>query len=159
MPKKILLADDSLTIQKVVELTLSGTDYELTCVSNGQKALASLEHSRPDLILADVVMPEMNGHELALRLLVSDDEEEAARLIEELDVVHERRRELTSAALAEARALADGHAGAQGHQPVHERRTVVRGQARLRSRQVHRRRSQIRYATVEYSPFGAERHG
>src|SRR6266542_3011342 len=64
MPKKILLADDSLTIQKVVELTLAGADYELTCVSNGQKALASLEHSRPDLILADVVMPEKNGYEV-----------------------------------------------------------------------------------------------
>ena len=64
MPKKILLADDSLTIQKVVELTLAGTDYELTCVSNGQKALESLEHSRPDLILADVVMPGKNGYEV-----------------------------------------------------------------------------------------------
>ena len=52
--------------------------------------------------------------ELALRLLVSDDEEEAARLIGELDSVHERRRELTTAALAEARALADGHSGENG---------------------------------------------
>jgi CheY-like chemotaxis protein len=64
MPKKILLADDSLTIQKVVELTLAGADYELTCVSNGQKALESLEHSLPDLILADVVMPGKNGYEV-----------------------------------------------------------------------------------------------
>ncbi|HSP93089.1 MAG TPA: response regulator [Thermoanaerobaculia bacterium] len=64
MGKKILLADDSLTIQKVVELTLAGTDYELTCVSNGQKALESLQHSVPDLILADVVMPEKNGYEV-----------------------------------------------------------------------------------------------
>ncbi|HJW14347.1 MAG TPA: response regulator, partial [Thermoanaerobaculia bacterium] len=64
MPKKILLADDSLTIQKVVELTLSGTDYELTCVSNGQQALDSLASARPDLILADVVMPEKNGYEV-----------------------------------------------------------------------------------------------
>ncbi len=64
MPKKILLADDSLTIQKVVELTLAGTDYELTCVSNGQKALESLGHSPPDLILADVVMPGKNGYEV-----------------------------------------------------------------------------------------------
>jgi CheY-like chemotaxis protein len=62
--KKILLADDSLTIQKVVELTLSGTDYELTCVSNGRKAIDSLRASRPDLILADVVMPEKNGYEV-----------------------------------------------------------------------------------------------
>jgi CheY-like chemotaxis protein len=64
MGKKILLADDSLTIQKVVELTLSGTDYELTCVSNGRKAMDSLRASRPDLILADVVMPEKNGYEV-----------------------------------------------------------------------------------------------
>jgi CheY-like chemotaxis protein len=64
MRNKILLADDSLTIQKVVELTLAGTDYELTCVSNGQKALESLQHGWPDLILADVVMPEKNGYEV-----------------------------------------------------------------------------------------------
>jgi CheY-like chemotaxis protein len=64
MPKNILLADDSLTIQKVVELTLAGTDYDLTCVSNGQKALESLQHTRPDLILADVVMPGKNGYEV-----------------------------------------------------------------------------------------------
>src|SRR6476661_3935594 len=64
MGRKILLADDSLTIQKVVELTLSGTDYELTSVSNGRKALESLGTVRPDLILADVVMPEKNGYEV-----------------------------------------------------------------------------------------------
>ena len=64
MGKKILLADDSLTIQKVVELTLAGTDYELTCVSNGHQAMESLQKSRPDLILADVVMPEKNGYEV-----------------------------------------------------------------------------------------------
>src|ERR1700682_1837267 len=64
MGKKILLADDSLTIQKVVELTLSGTDYELICVSNGRQAMDTLKASRPDLILADVVMPEKNGYEV-----------------------------------------------------------------------------------------------
>lgn len=64
MGKRILLADDSLTIQKVVELTLAGTDYELTCVSNGHEALESLQRARPDLILADVVMPEKNGYEV-----------------------------------------------------------------------------------------------
>ena len=37
MAKKILLADDSLTIQKVVELTFSDSEYELVCVSNGQR--------------------------------------------------------------------------------------------------------------------------
>ena len=64
MPKRILLADDSLTIQKVVELTFSDSDYELVCVSNGQRALESVREQRPDLILADVVMPEKNGYEV-----------------------------------------------------------------------------------------------
>jgi CheY-like chemotaxis protein len=64
MPKKILLADDSLTIQKVVELTFSDSDFELVCVSNGQRALDKVREERPDLILADVVMPEKNGYEV-----------------------------------------------------------------------------------------------
>jgi CheY-like chemotaxis protein len=64
MSKKILLADDSLTIQKVVELTFSDSDYQLVCVSNGQRALERLRDDRPDLILADVVMPEKNGYEV-----------------------------------------------------------------------------------------------
>jgi CheY-like chemotaxis protein len=64
MPKKILLADDSLTIQKVVELTFSDSEYELVCVGNGMRALEKVRDSRPDLILADVVMPEKNGYEV-----------------------------------------------------------------------------------------------
>jgi CheY-like chemotaxis protein len=64
MAKKILLADDSLTIQKVVELTFSDSEYELVCVSNGQKALDRVGQERPALILADVVMPEKNGYEV-----------------------------------------------------------------------------------------------
>ena len=65
MAKKILLADDSLTIQKVVELTFSDSEYELICVSNGQRALDRIAAGEmPDLILADVVMPEKNGYEV-----------------------------------------------------------------------------------------------
>jgi CheY-like chemotaxis protein len=63
--KKILLADDSLTIQKVVELTFSDSEYELVCVSIGQRVLDRIESGEmPDLILADVVMPEKNGYEV-----------------------------------------------------------------------------------------------
>ncbi len=64
MAKSILLADDSLTIQKVIELTFSDTDYELTTVSNGAEALTALERHRPDLVMADVVMPGKNGYEV-----------------------------------------------------------------------------------------------
>lgn len=64
MSKAILLADDSLTIQKVVELTFSDTNYELTTVANGVEALEALKKFRPDLVIADVVMPGKNGYEV-----------------------------------------------------------------------------------------------
>src|SRR5689334_401165 len=64
MPKRILLADDSITIQKVVELTFSDGDYEVTAVNNGAKAIAKLGEMRPDVILSDIIMPEKNGYEV-----------------------------------------------------------------------------------------------
>jgi CheY-like chemotaxis protein len=64
MKKRILVADDSLTIQKVVELTFADTDYRLTCVGNGRLALEKVREEPPDVILADVVMPEKNGYEV-----------------------------------------------------------------------------------------------
>jgi CheY-like chemotaxis protein len=64
MPKRILLADDSITIQKVVELTFSDGDYEVVAVNNGAKAIQKLSEMRPDIILSDIIMPEKNGYEV-----------------------------------------------------------------------------------------------
>ncbi len=64
MAKKILLADDSVTIQKVVELTFAEGDYEVTCVSNGKAAVEKIKSERPDILLCDVIMPEMNGYDV-----------------------------------------------------------------------------------------------
>ncbi|HEY0787421.1 MAG TPA: response regulator, partial [Thermoanaerobaculia bacterium] len=64
MAKKILLADDSITIQKVVELTFSDGDYEIAAVNNGSKAIQKLQEWRPDVILSDIIMPEKNGYEV-----------------------------------------------------------------------------------------------
>ena len=64
MPYRILLADDSLTIQKVIELTFSGTEFELKAVGNGDLALPLLESFVPDIVLADCVMPGKTGYEL-----------------------------------------------------------------------------------------------
>jgi CheY-like chemotaxis protein len=62
--KKILLADDSITIQKVVELTFSEDDYQVACVSNGAQALKKIIEWRPNIVLLDVIMPEKNGYEV-----------------------------------------------------------------------------------------------
>ena len=64
LPKKILLADDSITIQKVVELTFSDGDYEVIATNNGTKAIELLDKFRPDIILSDIIMPEKNGYEV-----------------------------------------------------------------------------------------------
>ena len=57
MGKKILLADDSVTIHKVVELTFLDEDYEVEAVSNGDEAIARLAGEALDLVIADVHMP------------------------------------------------------------------------------------------------------
>lgn len=62
--KTILLADDSITIQKVVELTFSEGDYQVICVSNGTEALKKIRDLRPNVALLDIIMPEKNGYEV-----------------------------------------------------------------------------------------------
>ncbi len=64
MSKKLLLADDSVTIQKVVGLVFANGDYDLQCVSNGDAAFEKISFERPDIVLADVNMPGKNGFEL-----------------------------------------------------------------------------------------------
>ena len=68
MGHRILLADDSLTIQKVVELTFSETEYELMAVGSGDRAVEALDEFRPDVVLADVVMPGLTGYEVCERV-------------------------------------------------------------------------------------------
>jgi len=62
--RKLLLADDSITIQKVVELTFSDEGVDVVCVNNGREAIERLDEFQPDIVLADVFMPQVNGYEL-----------------------------------------------------------------------------------------------
>ncbi len=65
MPYKLLLADDSLTIQRVVELTFADEDIRVVAVADGQRAVERLQRDRPDIILADISMPRPDGYEVA----------------------------------------------------------------------------------------------
>ena len=62
--RKLLLSDDSITIQKLVELTFSDEGVKVICVSNGREALERLEEFVPDIVLADVFMPHVSGYEV-----------------------------------------------------------------------------------------------
>lgn len=60
----ILLADDSVTIQKIVNLTFSGEGIDVVTVGNGEAAVKKIHELRPALVLADICMPGKNGYEV-----------------------------------------------------------------------------------------------
>ncbi|OFZ81859.1 MAG: hypothetical protein A2583_10650 [Bdellovibrionales bacterium RIFOXYD1_FULL_53_11] len=62
--KKLLVADDSLTIQKVIRLALSNEGYEIQTVSDGNDAIQQIALFRPDIILIDVSLPGKNAIEV-----------------------------------------------------------------------------------------------
>jgi CheY-like chemotaxis protein len=62
MPKTLLLADESVTIQRVIELTFSHEDVRVVSVSDGRRALQWMETEWPDIVLVDVEVPEVDGY-------------------------------------------------------------------------------------------------
>ncbi|MCW8859498.1 MAG: response regulator [Deltaproteobacteria bacterium] len=62
--KKLLLADDSITIQKVVGIIFATEDFELTMTDDGDSAFVKALEQTPDLVIADVSMPGKDGFEL-----------------------------------------------------------------------------------------------
>ncbi|MFA7059196.1 MAG: response regulator [Pedobacter sp.] len=64
MSIKILLADDSITIQKVISIIFGGDDYTLTVVDNGKTAIDKARELSPDVLLIDAIMPGMSGYEV-----------------------------------------------------------------------------------------------
>jgi len=62
--RKLLLADDSATIQKVIDLTFADEGVRVVTFGNGQDAIDQLLEVQPDIVLADVFMPARNGYEV-----------------------------------------------------------------------------------------------
>ena len=65
MPHRLLLADDSVTIQRVIELTFAEEDVDVVAVGDGQQAIDRLAVELFDIVLADVGMPGRTGFEVA----------------------------------------------------------------------------------------------
>lgn len=62
--RKLLLADDSVTIQKVVNLTFADEGIEVITVGDGDSAMERISESAPDVVLADVHMPGLSGYQI-----------------------------------------------------------------------------------------------
>ncbi|MER2564466.1 MAG: response regulator, partial [Myxococcaceae bacterium] len=65
MPKSVLVADDSITIRKVIGMVFAHEDFTVTMVDNGVDAINKARELRPDLVIADCVMPGKTGYEVA----------------------------------------------------------------------------------------------
>jgi CheY-like chemotaxis protein len=66
--KTLLLADDSLTVRRVIEQTFADEPVDVVTVGDGAAVLARLEGHPPDVLLADIRMPGPDGYELALHV-------------------------------------------------------------------------------------------
>jgi CheY-like chemotaxis protein/MinD-like ATPase involved in chromosome partitioning or flagellar assembly len=68
MAEKILVVDDDIDSLKLIGLMLQRNGYEVIAASAGSQALSKAASDRPDLIILDVMMPDMNGYEVCRRL-------------------------------------------------------------------------------------------
>src|SRR5271165_715848 len=60
----VLIVDDSPTVRKIVQLTLQREGVTVVSASDGLGALAAVAHYQPDLILLDIVLPQMDGYHI-----------------------------------------------------------------------------------------------
>ncbi len=68
MSESVLVVDDDPDVARFVEVNLRSAGYEVTVASDGQEALERAVELRPDLVLLDVMMPKLDGFEVAQRL-------------------------------------------------------------------------------------------
>jgi sigma-B regulation protein RsbU (phosphoserine phosphatase) len=68
MPAKVLIVDDTLLNRRILQELLRRDGIETVCAENGAQALEMVVHTRPDLVLLDVMMPELDGFEVCRRL-------------------------------------------------------------------------------------------
>ncbi len=68
MAERILVVDDDIDSLKLISLLLQRQGYEVTAASNGTQAIARAAAERPDLIILDVMMPDLDGYEICRRL-------------------------------------------------------------------------------------------
>lgn len=66
--KKILLVDDDAHLLELIRTLLKQKGYEVVVASSGQECLDKLKKMKPDLILLDVMMPDMDGKEVCRRI-------------------------------------------------------------------------------------------
>jgi len=70
--KKILVIEDDPLVSAALERVLTQQNYEVILAANGKESLSVLEQQTPDLIVTDILMPNMDGIELIMKLRHDD---------------------------------------------------------------------------------------
>jgi DNA-binding response OmpR family regulator len=73
MPHTILVADDEPALLRLMEFVLAKQGHNLITATNGEQALAEARRQRPDLIVLDIMMPRMDGYQVAEAIRADDD--------------------------------------------------------------------------------------
>jgi DNA-binding response OmpR family regulator len=73
MAKKILIADDEPNIVASLEFLMRQKGYDVRTAANGVEALAAVAEFRPDLMLLDVMMPQMSGYDVCQKVRADPD--------------------------------------------------------------------------------------
>ena len=68
MAYKILVVDDEPTIVRLMEFILARQGHEMLVAVNGEEALEKIQAHKPDLVLLDIMMPRIDGYEVARRV-------------------------------------------------------------------------------------------
>jgi pilus assembly protein CpaE len=68
MPEKILIVDDDVETLRLVGLMLQRQGYEIAAASNGTQAISMAQSELPDLIVLDIMMPDMDGYQVTKQL-------------------------------------------------------------------------------------------
>lgn len=139
MPQRILCVDDDPMMRQLVAITLGATGYEIHTAADGGEALAAARSLRPDLVVLDVVMPDIDGYEVCRRLRAMPELTHVpVIMLTSADDVETRIRSFDAGAdnfvrkpfdpdelQARARALLQWTASAQAPPPVSGRVTAV----------------------------------
>jgi len=74
--KKILIVEDEESLLKLESILLTSKGYEVVGATNGQAALDAVKKERPDLVLLDIMLPEIDGFEVCRRIKKDPDTEQ-----------------------------------------------------------------------------------
>jgi two-component system response regulator VicR len=100
MPKKIMVVDNEPDTVEMVKVILEDADYEVVGACSGVECLQAVPKEKPDLILLDIMMPDLSGWDTYNRLREGDKTTKVA-FLSAVEVSSERREKLMQSGLAD----------------------------------------------------------